>query len=71
MCSKEKFSQARAKKFEETFDIPHPRTTYLLVDIKVVYIVTFAFITSINLISSTANIHASNDKSNMTLFIVS
>ena len=58
-------------KFEETFNTKYPWTIYFLIDLKVVYIITFGLITIINLISSTANIHASNDKNSVMLFNVS
>ena len=58
-------------KFDEIFNDKHPWTIYLLIDLKVVYIITFGLITVVNLISSTANIHASNDKTSMMLFNVS
>ena len=49
----------------------HGLAIYFLVDLKVMYIITFGLITIINLISSTANIHAFTDKSSMMLFNVS
>ena len=58
-------------KFEESFNTKYPWTIYFLIDLKVVYIITFGLITIINLISSTANIHASNDKNSVMLFNVS
>ena len=54
-----------------TFNDKYPLTIYLLTDLRVVYIITFAFITTVSLISSTASIHASFDKSKMTPFDVS
>ena len=63
--------KAIQKKFEETFNDKTSWTIYFLVDLKVVYIITFGLITIINLISSTATIHALTDKSSMTLFNVS
>ena len=63
--------KAVQKKFEETFNDNIPWTIYFLVDLKVVYIITFGLITIINLISSTASIHAFTDKSSMTPFNVS
>ena len=59
------------KKFEETFNDKTSWTIYFLVDLKVVYIITFGLITIINLISSTATIRVLTDKSSMTLFNVS
>lgn len=49
----------------------YPLTIYFLIDVRVVYILTFAYITAVNLISSTASIHASADKSKTTQFDVS
>lgn len=66
-----KYAKAGGKKFEETFANTYPWTIYFLVDLRVVYIITFAYITTINLISSTASLHASTDKSNLMLFDVS
>ena len=63
--------KAVQKKFEETFNDATSWTIYFLVDLKVVYIITFGLITIINLISSTATIRALTDKSSMTLFNVS
>ena len=71
MCSRETFSSTITRKVEETFNVTFSWTIYFLVDIKVVYIIMFAFISTINLISSTANVHASTDKTKMTLFNVS
>ena len=58
-------------KVNEIFNDKHPWTIYLLIDLKVVYIITFGFITVVNLISAIANIHASNDKNSMMLLNVS
>ena len=69
--SKYRLCAAIRNKFEETFNDKHPWTIYFLLDLKVVYIITFGLITIINLISSTANIHAFTDKNCMVLFNVS
>ena len=45
-------------------------TIYFLVDLKVVYIITYAYITIVNLISSTANSEAISDANGMVLFNV-
>ena len=45
-------------------------TIYCLVDLKVVYILTYAYISIVNLISSTANSEATSDTSSMMLFNV-
>ena len=66
-----KYREAVRNKFEETFANTYPWTIYFLIDLRVVYIITFAYITTINLISSTANLHASTDKSKLMLFDVS
>ena len=58
-------------KFEETFNDKTSWTIYFLIDLKMVYIITFGLITIINLISATATIHASTDKSSTMLFNVS
>lgn len=58
-------------KKEELFDDRHPWTIYLLVDLKVVFIITFAYITIVNLMSSTANSEAFTDRKSMMLFNVS
>ena len=63
--------EAVRNKFEESFNTKRPWTIYFLIDLKVVYIITFGLITIINLISSTANIYASNDKNSVILFNVS
>ena len=59
------------KTFEKFFDSKYPWTVYFLVDLRIVYIITFAFITTINLISSAANVHASDDKSRLKVIDVS
>ena len=45
-------------------------TIYFLVDLKVVYIITYAYITIVNLISSTANSEATSDANGMMVFNV-
>ena len=45
-------------------------TINFLVDLKIVYILTYAYITVVNLISSTANIEATSDTERMLLFNV-
>ena len=63
--------EAVRKKFKETFDDTFPWTIYFLVDLKVVYIITFAFISTISLISSAANVHVTTDKQEKILLNVS
>ena len=63
--------EAVRKKFKETFDDTFPWTIYFLVDLKVVYIITFAFISTISLISSAANVHVTTDKQEKILLDVS
>ena len=58
-------------KFEKTFNDKYPWTLYLLIDLEVVYIITFGLVSVVKLISSTASIHASSDKNSMILFNVS
>lgn len=65
------FTQEVRNKIEETFNDKLPWTIYFLADLRVVYIITFAFITTVNLISSTANNEAFSDKNSMQLFNVS
>ena len=48
----------------------HNCTLYSLVDIKVVYIISYAFISIINLISSTANIEATEDRQSTLQFAI-
>ena len=43
-------------------------TIYVLLDLKVVYIITYAYITIVNLISSTANSEATSDADSMAVF---
>ena len=45
-------------------------TIHFLIDLKVVYIITYAYITIVNLISSTANSEATSDANGMSLFNV-
>ena len=45
-------------------------TIYFLIDLKVVYIITYTYITIVNLISSTANSEATSDANGMSLFNV-
>ena len=54
----------------ESISEKHSWTIYVLVDLKVVYILTYAYITIVNLISSTANSEASSDTDSMMLFNV-
>ena len=63
--------EAVRKKFKETFDDTFPWTIYFLVDLKVVYIITFAYISTISLISSAANVHVTTDKQEKILLDVS
>ena len=51
----------------QCIDEKYSWTIYLLVDLKIVYIITFAFITVVNLISSTANGEAISDANSMAL----
>ena len=44
---------------------------YFLVDLKVVYIIAFAFISTVDLISSAANVHTTTDKQKIIIFDVS
>ena len=52
----------------ENISQKHSWTIYFLLDLKVVYIITYAYITIVNLISSTANSEATSDADSMTLF---
>ena len=47
---------------DKDFDDKHTWTIYFLVDIKIVYIISYVYISIVNLISSTANIEATDDK---------
>ena len=58
-------------RFKENAGGKYPWTIYFLVDLKVVYIMTYAFITIVNLISSTANSEALSDRNSMMLLNVS
>ena len=60
------------KAFDEgkNLDERYSWTIYFLVDLKVVYIITYAYITIVNLISSTANSEATSDADKMMLFNV-
>lgn len=55
----------------EDLDIKQNWTIYCLIDLKVVYIITYAYISIVNLISSTANSEATDDKQSMMPFDVS
>ena len=52
-------------RFNETFDEKHSWTIYFLVDLKLVYIMTYAVIAIVNLISSTANSEAFSDRNSV------
>ena len=54
----------------ETLDEKYTWTIYFLVDLKIVYIITYAYITIVNLISSTANSEATSDAGGTMLFNV-
>jgi len=47
---------------EKDFGDKHTWTIYFLIDIKIVYIISFAYISIVNFISSTANLEARDDK---------
>ena len=51
-----------AKYVDKDFNEKHIWTICFLVDIKIVYIISYAYISIVNLISSTANIEATDDK---------
>lgn len=55
----------------ENLDINKHWTIYFLIDLRVVYIITYAYITIVNVISSTANSEATDDKQSMMNFNVS
>ena len=58
-----KWAEEQIEKYvDKDFDEKHTWTIYFLVDIKVVYIISYAYISIVNLISSTANIEATDDK---------
>ena len=71
ICRARKFCKGVKDRFHENFDERYSWTIYFLVDLKVVYIVTYAFITIVNLISSTANSEAFSDRNSMMLLNVS
>ena len=56
---------------EKDFDDKHTWTIYFLVDIKIIYIISYAYISIVNLVSSTANIEATDDKNTQVDFRVS
>ena len=60
-----KFVKDARDRLKENFDNRHSWTIYFLVDLKLVYIMTYAFITIVNLISSTANSEAFSDRDSM------
>ena len=60
-----KFVKDARDRLKENFDNRHSLTIYFLVDLKLVYIMTYAFITIVNLISSTANSEAFSDRDSM------
>ena len=55
----------------KNLDIKQHLTIYFLIDVRVVYIITYAYISIINLISSTAKGEATDDKHSMMNFDVS
>ena len=55
----------------ENLDIKKHWTIYFLIDVRVVYIITYAYISIVNLISSTANSEATDDKQSDMTFDVS
>ena len=55
----------------ENLDIKQNWTIYFLIDLRVVYIITYAYISIVNLISSTANSEATDDKQSTMHFYVS
>ena len=67
--------EAKAKKtivqyVDKDFDENHTWTIYFLLDIRVVYIISYVYISVINLISSTASIEATDDKHTDVIFRV-
>lgn len=64
------FEKQIKKYVDKDFDEKHTWTIYFLVDIKVVYIISSAYISIVNLISSTANIEATDDKNTNVQFQV-
>ena len=59
-----------ALKKGKTLDERYSWTIHFLIDLKIVYIITYAYITIVNLISSTANSEATSDANGMSLFNV-
>ena len=59
------FVDALRDRTNQNFDEKHSWTIYFLVDLKVVFIMTYAVITIVNLISSTANSEAFSDRNSM------
>ena len=70
-CSDYKFVKDVRNRCKENFDKRQSWTIYFLVDLRVIYIMTYAFITIVNLISSTANSEAFSDRNSMMLLNVS
>ena len=68
--SLKKFTVKKALEKGENLDEKYSWTIRGLVDLKVVYIITYAYITIVNLISSTANSEATSDADSMALFNV-
>jgi len=68
---KDEFMEAVRNKYIDKFDDKYPWTIYFLIDLKIVYIITYAFITVVNLISSIANNEAYSERNNIVLFNVS
>ena len=64
-CSYSLVKEVIRDRFNETFDKKHSWTIYFLVDLKVVFIMTYAVISIVNLISSTANSEAFSDRNSM------
>ena len=59
------------KYVDKDFHENHTWTIYSLIDIKVIYIISAAYISIVNLISSTANIEGTDDKNNDVKFQIS
>ena len=57
--------------FKEIYGNSYPWTVYLLLDFKIVYIITFAYITLVHTITSAANSEAFTDRNTDRLFNVS
>ena len=68
--AKAKANKAIKKYVDKDFDENHTWTIYFLLDVKVVYIISYAYISVINLISSTASIEATDDKHTDVIFRV-